>query len=112
MHGSRRFARLMASAALVVTLALCVAPVALGDDWARDRAAAQTVAQLDPAIRTALVAHSAEPVAPIPVTSAPTADDEFAWGAAAIGVAVGMAGMCLVLGCVTLVRHHASLRSA
>jgi hypothetical protein len=115
-HLLRRPSRLATIAALVVTLGLGVAPAALGDDWARDRVAADAVQGLDPAISTAIAARAAEPTRP--VTSSPlvasvsaTGGDEFAWRAAAIGLGAGIAAMCLLLGCVTLVRSHGRLRS-
>jgi hypothetical protein len=70
--------------------------------------------ELDPAIRFAIAkrATGATPVA-APVTEAiPAPDNGFAWGAAALGLGAGIAGMFLVLGCVTLVRHDGRLRSA
>ena len=42
----------------------------------------------------------------------PVTEDGFAWRAAALGLAVGIAGMFLGLGCVTLARQHGRLRSA
>ena len=65
---------------------------------------------LDPAIRTAILARA--PATPPVVSLAPRAgDDDFAWGAAALGLGAGMAVMCVLLGCVTLVRSHGRLRS-
>lgn len=105
----------MYSAALVLAAssALGLAPAAFGDDWARDRAAVVgAIEDLDPAIRTAVVARTSEsPATPPVVASAPAVDDGFAWGAAAIGLGVGVAAMCVVLGSVTLVRSHGRLRS-
>ena len=68
---------------------------------------------LDPAIRTAMLAHaSAVSVATPTASAAPqTAADEFAWGAAALGLGAGVAAMCVLLGCVTLVRSHGRLHS-
>jgi hypothetical protein len=70
-----------------------------------------TAAWLDPAIRTAIAARVAE-LSPVPavIASAPVAR-EFAWGAALLGVGAGIAAMCVLLGCVTLVRSHGRLRS-
>ena len=69
--------------------------------------------ELDPAIRTAIAARSSEARVAMPAAEAtPAPGDGFAWGAAALGLAFGIAGMCLVLGCVTLVRHDGRLRSA
>jgi len=102
-----------ATLALVAMLALGVTPAAFGDDWARDRAADAAVQQLDPAIRTAIVARTREVTAtPAAAVSVPMADeDEFAWGAAVVGLAAGVAAMCALFGCVTLVRSHGRLRS-
>ena len=36
----------------------------------------------------------------------------FAWGAAALGLAAGIAAMCALLACVSLVRHDGRLRNA
>ena len=109
----RRSSRLAVVALLVATLVLCAAPQAFGDDWARDRAAAGALEGLDPAIRTALAARApADSTAPPLVASIPSVGtDEFAWGAAALGLGVGIAAMCVLLGCVTLVRSHGRLRS-
>jgi len=102
-----------ATLAIVATLALGFTSSASGDDWARDRAADAAVQQLDPAIQTALVARAAEFTAtPAAATSGPMVnEDEFAWGAAAVGLVAGVATMCLLLGCVTLVRGNGRLRS-
>jgi hypothetical protein len=107
--------RLIAVAALVATLALGAAPAALGDDWARDRAATAVVQDLDPAIRTAIAARAATatvPTAPEVVPTSPAAGNGFAWGAAAVGLGVGIVATFVVLGCVTLVRSDGRLRSA
>jgi len=106
--------RIMRCAAVATLLAMVVvAPPALADDWARDQAAAQNVAQLDPAIRAAIRARSVA-TAPVPpaVAAAPAVDDGFAWGAAAVGLGVGVVGMCALFGCVALVRHDGRLRNA
>jgi hypothetical protein len=51
-------------------------------------------------------------VAATPVAVAPPAGGEaFAGGAAALGLAVGIAAMCALVGCLTLVRSHGRLRS-
>ena len=112
-HPSRRTSRFTAIAAVVAILSLGVAPAAFGDDWARDRAAGAAVQQLDPAIRTAVVARTAEVTTrSVAAPSVPLVDeDAFAWGAAALGLGAGVATMCLLLGCVTLVRSHGRLRS-
>ena len=112
-HRSRHSRGFAATVAIVAILVLGVTPAAFGDDWARDRAADAAVQQLDPAIRTAIVARTAE----VTATTAAAAsvpmigEDEFAWGAAIVGLAAGAAAMCVLLGCVTLVRSHGRLRS-
>ena len=69
-------------------------------------------ADLDPAIRTAIAARAATvTTTPTRVASAPAAGDAFAWGAAVLGLGAGIAAMCVLLGCVTLVRSHGRLRS-
>jgi hypothetical protein len=114
MHRSlHRLTRLMATVALVATAALGVASTALADDWARDRADARAVQEVDPAIRTAIAAHSTEAASPpVAAVSAPALDDGFAWGAAALGLVAGIVGTCVLVGCVNLVRHDGRLRSA
>jgi hypothetical protein len=70
--------------------------------------------ELDPAIRFAIAARATDPT-PVPARVAePIAapDNGFAWSAAALGLALGALGMCLVLGCVTLIRHDGRLRNA
>jgi hypothetical protein len=115
MHPSHALRVCATTIALTTILALGLAPAALGDDWARERAAvARAVDGLDPAIRTAVAARSSE-VATSPAVVVPTppaVDEGFAWGAAALGLGAGIAGMCVLLGCVTLVRHDGRLRSA
>ena len=110
LHSLTRLAAILTLAATVV---LAVAPAGFGDDWAHDRSSALAAQQLDPAIRIAIATRTAKP-SPVAVVrvSTPAADDRFAWGAAALGLGVGVAGMCVVLGCVTLVRHDGRLRSA
>jgi hypothetical protein len=102
-----------ATVAVVAMLALGVTPAAFGDDWARDRAADAAMQQLDPAIQTAMVARTAEVTStPAAAASVPIVDeDQFAWGAAVVGLVAGVAAMCALLGCVTLVRSHGRLRS-
>ncbi|HEX2302478.1 MAG TPA: hypothetical protein VHH57_02545 [Gaiella sp.] len=108
-----RLARLVAALTVVVTVALGTALPATADDWGRDRAAVIAYEALDPAIRTALAARAPDSPVPPPATvSASHADDGFAWNAAAIGFAVAIAGVCIALGCVTLVRHDGRLRNA
>jgi hypothetical protein len=106
-------ARLVAVVMLLATFAVAVAPAALGDDWARDEIATRNLAQLDPAIRAAIIQRNLD-AAPAPVADVPAAvvDDGFAWGAAAVGLGVGVGGMCALFGCVTLVRHDGRLRNA
>jgi hypothetical protein len=112
-HLIRPLARRTALAALLVTIALGLVPTAFGDGWARDRADVVAVQGLDPAIRTAIAAHSAVP-APVASTlpSASASDDGFAWSAAALGLAAGIAAMCAVLACISLRRHYGRLLNA
>jgi hypothetical protein len=112
-HPYRRTSRFTAIAAVVAILSLGVAPAAFGDAWARDRAADAAAQHLDTAIRTAIVARTADVTATsASAASVPLVDeDEFAWGAAVLGLGAGVAAMCLLLGCVTLVRSHGRLRS-
>jgi hypothetical protein len=106
---SRGYAAILA---VVAMLALGVTPAAFGDDWARDRAADAAMQQLDPAIRTAIVARTAEVTAtPAAAVAAAVGEDEFAWGAAVVGLVAGVAVMCVLFGCVTLVRGNGRLRS-
>jgi hypothetical protein len=81
--------------AVVAMLALGVPPAAFGD------------------IRTAILARTAEITAtPATAVSVPMVDeDEFAWGAAVVGLVAGVAAMCVLFGCVTLVRGNGRLRS-
>ena len=70
-------------------------------------------ASVDPAIRTAISGRNLEAAPAAAAAISTTVGDEgFAWGAAALGVGVGVAAMCAVFGCVTLVRHDGRLRSA
>lgn len=67
---------------------------------------------LDPAIRAAMIARaSAAAGTPAADAPSPAPGEEFAWGAAALGLGAGVAAMCVLLGCVTLVRSHGRLRS-
>ena len=112
-HLIRPLARRTVFAALLVTIALALVPTAFADDWARDRADAVAMQGLDPAIRTAIAANSTMPAAvtsTLPRVSA--SDDGFAWGAAGLGLATGIAAMCAVLACVSLARHDGRLRNA
>ncbi len=110
-HLIRPIARRTAIAAVLVTLALALVPTAFGDGWARDHADAVALQGLDPGIRTAIAARS---TVPAPVASTiprlSPSDDGFAWGAAALGLATGIAAMCAVLVCVSLVRRDGRLR--
>jgi hypothetical protein len=112
-HPIRPLARRTALVAVLVTVALGLVPTAFGDGWARDRAEAVTVQGLDPAISTAIAARSTArtPVAATLPRVSPS-DDGFAWGAAGLGLATGIAAVCLVLACVSLVRHDGRLRNA
>jgi hypothetical protein len=112
-HPIRRLAHRTTLVAVLVTLALALVPNAFGDGWARERADMVAMQGLDPALRTAIVAHSTAPT-PV-VTTLPrvsSSDDGFAWGAAALGLATGIAAMCAVLVCVSLMRHDGRLRNA
>lgn len=113
---SHRFSRLAATVALFAALAVAVAPVALADDWGRDRAQVAALGELDPAIRTAIGAQASAPSPVVPQAASPVApsspSDGFAWGAAGLGLLVGVGAMCVALGCVTLLRHDGRLRSA
>jgi hypothetical protein len=113
---SHRFSRLAAMVALFAALGVGVVPAALADDWGRDRAQVAALDGLDPAIRTAIAAQAPAPSALVPQTptlAAPSSpSDGFAWGAAGLGLLVGVGGMCIALGCVTLLRHDGRLRSA
>jgi hypothetical protein len=102
----------VAAIALVAGLAVGFASVARADEWARDDNATQAFASLDPAIRTAISGRNLEAAPAAAAISTTVGDEGFAWGAAALGVGVGIAAMCAVFGCVTLVRHDGRLRSA
>ena len=109
----RRTVRFFATMALLASIVLAGAHPAVADDWGRDRAAVAAYQGLDPAIRAAVEARAPVPIAmPTATVSVPSADNGFAWGAAAVGFGVAIAGMCLALACVTLVRHDGRLRSA
>jgi len=109
----RPFAYRTAVAAVLVTIALALVPTAFGDVWARDNANAVATQGLDTAIRTAIAARApvSTPVAATTLRLTPS-DEGFAWGAAALGLGAGIAAMCAVLVCVTLVRHDGPLRHA
>ena len=113
-HLIRPLARRTAIAAVLVTIALALVPTAFGDPWGRDHADAVARQGLDPAIRTAIAARSTVPITARSTVPAPVAatiprlspaDDGFAWGAATLGLVTGIAAMCAVLVCVSLVRH-------
>lgn len=129
MHRSlHRQVRLIAAVALV---ALGIAPAALGYTGGPDRteaAFARTPGSyaggpdrseaalarfgLDPASRAPIAVPSPTLPTAVPtavIVSAPA--DGFAWRAAGFGLAVGIAGVLFLLGCVTLVRHDGRLRS-
>ena len=112
-HLIRPLARRTAIAAVLVTIALALVPTAFGDSWGRDHADAVARQALDPAIRTAITARS---TVPTPVASTiprlSPSDAGFAWGAATLGLVTGIAAMCAVLVCVSLVRHDGRLRHA
>jgi hypothetical protein len=124
--------RVTATSALLAVVALGISPAAFGSyaggpdrsevAFARtpgsyaggpDRSEAALARYgVDPAIRTPIGSPSPEVPIAVPATvviSAP--EDGFAWRAAAFGLAVGVAGMLFLLGCVTLVRHDGRLRS-
>jgi hypothetical protein len=105
--------RIAATVVLVATVAGGFASGARTDDWARDAIATPALAALDPAIRTALAARTLD-VAPVPGTeiSSPVVDEGFAWGAAALGLGVGIAAMSAAFGAVRIVRHDGRLRNA
>jgi hypothetical protein len=117
-HPVRFLVRRTVIAAVLCTLALALVPTAFGDPWGRDHADAVASAALaddwgvDPAIRAAINTHSAARSAPSSAVLTSVPEPGFAWGDAFIGAAVGVAVMCVALGCVTLVRHDGRLRSA
>lgn len=114
MHRSLlALSRLVTTILLVATMAAGFASVARADDWARDEVATSALAAVDPAIRTAVAARGldAAPVAGAQISTS-VVDEGFAWGAAALGLGVGIAAMCAALGCVRLVRHDGRLRNA
>jgi hypothetical protein len=109
----RPLARRTVIAAVLVTIALALVPTAFGDPWGRDHADVVAMQGLDQGIWTAILARS---TVPAPVASAiprhSPAHDGFAWEAAALGLVTGIAAMCAVLVCVSLVRHDGRLRHA
>jgi hypothetical protein len=113
---SHRLSCMTATLALFAALAVAVAPAALADDWGRDRAQVAALSELDPAIRTAVAAQESAPLPVVPPAASPVApsspSDGFAWGAAGLGLLVGVSAMCVALACVTLLRHDGRLRSA
>ena len=104
--------RILVTAALAAAIAVGLPTVARADDWGRHQAATQAFASLDPAIRTAIAARHVDGIPPAATVVVPAGADGFAWGAAALGVGVGVAAMCAVFACVTLVRHDGRLRNA
>ncbi len=106
-----RLSRPAAILIVLAVLAVVLVPAAVADDWASERAA---TAALDPAIRAAIDARSSDlPAASAAVSAVASAPEQgFAWGDALIGAAVGIAGVCVALVCVNLVRHDGRLRSA
>lgn len=112
-HLIQPFVRRTAGAALLVTIALTLVPTAFADGWARDRAEAVAVQELDPAIRAAIAAHTKLPApAASTLPRVPPSDEGFAWGAAGLGLATGIVAICGVLACVSLIRHDGRLRNA
>lgn len=111
---SRLVRHTMTLTVVTVVALVAVLPVA-ADDWARDRAAAAaSLEALDPAIRTAIAARPGAVPSVSSVTETPAAAvsvDGVAWLDAGVGAAVGFTIACLVLLCVTLVRHDGRLRS-
>ena len=101
-HPIRPLAYRTAAAAVLVTIALARAPTAL-----------VAIQRLDPGIRTAIAARTpvSTPVAATTPRLSPS-DEGFAWTAAALGLGAGIAAMCAVLVCVSLVRHDGPLRHA
>ncbi|HSF03365.1 MAG TPA: hypothetical protein VLA62_10150 [Solirubrobacterales bacterium] len=55
-------------------------------------------------------AHASVAATPVAVAP-PAASEPFAWGAAVLGLGAGIAAMCVLLGCLMLVRSHGRLRS-
>ena len=116
-HLIRPLARRTAVAAVLATIALALVPTAFGDSWARDHADAVAIQGLDPGIRTAIrMANDYWSTAPAPVAATiprpSPSDDGFAWWTATLGLVTGIAAMCAVLVCVSLVRHDGRLRHA
>lgn len=121
-----RFHRLEACAATVVliaTLALFAPAAAFGDTSAaqsqpsaierlirQEDARKAELARYDAAARQNPVTASLD--ARERATAPPAGDDGFAWGAAALGLAAGIVGACVLLGAVTLLRGQDRLRNA
>jgi hypothetical protein len=104
--------RIVVTVVIAATVAAGFASVAHADEWARDKVAAKAFSSLDPAVRTAIAARSFDVEAAPVDAPTPALDEGFAWGAAALGVGVGIAAMCALFGCVTLVRSDGRLRNA
>ena len=116
-HPVRPLARRTAIAAVLCTLALALVPTAFGDPWGRDHADAVARQALDPAIRTAIAARSTairriprRSPRPSRVSRRPTTASLGA--RLTLGLVTGIAAMCAVLVCVSLVRHDGRLRHA
>ena len=113
MHRSLpALSRIVVTVVLAASVAFGFASAARADEWARDEVAAKASSSLDPAIRTAIAARQLHTDTAAVNAQATTLDEGFAWGAAALGVGVGIAAMCALFGCVTLVRHDGRLRNA
>ena len=67
-------------------------------------------AMLDARERAMVANASAATRAPLDTATRSGAGGEFAWGAAALGLAAGVAAMCVLLGCGTLIRSPGRLR--
>ena len=133
----RRAIGFVAILALVATLAVGVTPVASGDDVASPSqpSAIERLVRQEDARRAELAGYdeivrqnelsamldvreqamgaraSAATTAASVVRPASAGGEEFAWGAAALGVGAGVAAACVLLGCVTLARGRGRLRS-
>ena len=112
-HPIRPLARRTAIAAVLCTLALALVPTAFGDSWGRDT---RVRLRDRPLTRRSVRPSAARSTVPTPVSSTVPrllpADNGFAWSAAALGLVTGIAAMCAVFVCVSLVRHDGRLRHA
>ena len=127
-HPVRFLARRTVIAAVLCTLALALVPTAFGDPWGRDHADAVAIQSLDPAIRAAITARSTVPItalSTVPITAGHgsragrrdhpaslAGRQRLRVGRGGIGLVTGIAAMCAVLVCVSLVRHDGRLRHA